>query len=114
MTGSEGTFSDRVQALVSQIPFGRVMTYGQIAAMAGNVRAARIVGGIAHYGNPDLPWQRVVNKQGCLASGYPGGRAAHKQHLEKEGVAVTDDHRVDVNKLIWFSHSSSIRDRRLN
>jgi len=101
----EHTFRQRVESLVSQIPSGRVMTYGQIAALAGNARAARIVGGIAHYGDPELPWQRVVNKQGGLASGYPGGRSSHKQHLESEGVKVhgeAGDYRVDVEKLLWL------------
>src|ERR1700679_1560676 len=73
----EPKFREQVEALVAQIPKGRVMTYGQLAALCGNARAARIVGGIAHFGNPDLPWQRVVNKQGGLAAGYPGGRRGH-------------------------------------
>jgi methylated-DNA-protein-cysteine methyltransferase-like protein len=93
---------EQAEALVAQIPAGRVMTYGQIAALCGNPRAARIVGGIAHFGNPDLPWQRVVNKQGGLASGYPGGRSGHKQVLEAEGVAVSDDFRVDIKALLWW------------
>ncbi len=75
-------FTQRVEDLVSQIPRGKVMTYGQIAVLCGNPRAARIVGGIAHYGNPDLPWQRVVNKQGGLARGYPGGLRATKKPLK--------------------------------
>lgn len=78
------------------------MTYGQLAALCGNARAARIVGGIAHFGDPDLPWQRVVNKQGGLAAGYPGGRAAHAEHLRQEGVHVGDDNRVDVQTLVWW------------
>ena len=94
-------FRERVESLVAQIPRGRVMTYGQLAALCGNARSARIVGGIAHFGDPDLPWQRVVNKQGGLATGYPGGRAGHKQVLEAEGFIVTDDYRVEVEKLIW-------------
>jgi len=97
----DGAFRERVEALVAQIPAGRVMTYGQLAALCGNARAARIVGGIAHFGDPDLPWQRVVNKQGGLAAGYPGGRAGHKQVLEAEGYQVSDDYRVDVERLLW-------------
>lgn len=97
----DNSFADRVEALVAQIPQGRVMTYGQIAALCGNARAARIVGGIAHFGDPDLPWQRVVNKTGGLAAGYPGGRAGHKQVLEAEGVAVSEDYKVDVAHLLW-------------
>lgn len=83
------------------------MTYGQIAALCGNARAARIVGGIAHFGDPDLPWQRVVNKQGGLASGYPGGRQGHQQVLEGEGVRVSDDYCVEITKLLWWPPASS-------
>lgn len=98
----EPDFRKRVEALVAQIPRGRVMTYGQLAALCGNARAARIVGGIAHFGDPDLPWQRVVNKKGGLASGYPGGRQGHKQVLEAEGFEVNDSGYVDVERLIWW------------
>jgi methylated-DNA-protein-cysteine methyltransferase related protein len=100
--GVDRGFRERVEELVAQIPRGRVMTYGQLAALAGNARAARIVGGIAHFGDPALPWQRVVNKQGGLASGYPGGRQGHRQVLEAEGFKVSDDYRVAVDELIWW------------
>ena len=99
-----GEFAQRVYALVAQIPEGRVMTYGQIAALCGSAAAARIVGGIAHFGPPDLPWQRVVNKSGGLAAGYPGGRAGHKRDLEAEGVIVLggeDSYYVHVEELLW-------------
>ncbi len=97
----EANFRQRVEAIVAQIPEGRVMTYGQLAALTGNARAARIVGGIAHFGDPTLPWQRVVNKQGGLAAGYPGGRQGHRAALEAEGMVVQDD-RVDVKELLWW------------
>ena len=77
------------------------MTYGQIAAMCGRPRAARMVGGIAHFGPSGLPWQRVVNKAGGLASGYYGGKAGHKKDLEKEGVKVTDDFRIKIDEYLW-------------
>lgn len=97
----DGNFKARVEAVVRQIPPGRVMTYGQLAALCGNARAARIVGGIAHFGDPELPWQRVVNKQGGLALGYPGGREAQAAALRAEGVEVSMDHYVSVGKLLW-------------
>jgi methylated-DNA-protein-cysteine methyltransferase-like protein len=101
-------FRERVEAVVAQIPQGRVMTYGQLAALCGNARAARIVGGIAHFGDPDLPWQRVVNKQGGLAAGYPGGRQGHRDALEAEGVAVSDDFIVDVGTLLWQPNQTTL------
>jgi methylated-DNA-protein-cysteine methyltransferase-like protein len=100
-------FKRDVEKLVAQIPLGRVMTYGQLATLCGSPRAARIVGGIAHFGDPDLPWQRVVNKQGGLASGYPGGRRQHRIILEAEGVSVNSEGRVDVNQLLWWPDSQS-------
>lgn len=101
----DGNFRTKVQQLVQQIPFGRVMTYGQIAALCGSPRAARIVGGIAHYGNPELPWHRVVSKRGGLASGYHGGRRTQKEHLKAEGVSVLGEvgnYYIDVKELLWW------------
>lgn len=80
------------------------MTYGQIAALAGNARAARVVGGIAHYGDPALPWHRVVNKHGGLAGGYPGGKSAHRQHLEAEGIIFSEDGIdpvLNIEEYVW-------------
>lgn len=79
------------------------MTYGQIAALCGAAWAAWEVGQIAHTGPEDLPWQRVVNKKGGLASGYPGGRETHKRVLEAEGTKVSDDYEVvELEKLLWW------------
>lgn len=97
----DGDFKERVYALVAQIPEGRLMTYGQLAALAGAAWAAWEVGQIAHTGPTDLPWQRVVNKQGGLAVGYPGGKAGHKAALEAENVSVADDFTVNVQELLW-------------
>lgn len=97
----QNDFRQRVESVVAQIPAGRVMTYGQLAVFCGNPRAARIVGGIAHFGDPDLPWQRVVNKSGGLASGYPGGKLGHKKALEKEGFIVSDEFKLEVENYIW-------------
>ena len=106
-------FRQRVEALVAQIPRGREMTYGQLAALCGNARAARIVGGIAHFGDPNLPWQRVVNKQGGLAAGYPGDRRGHKEVLEAEGFEVSEDYQVDVKHLIWWPPSEELPQQAL-
>ena len=97
-----GDFTVAVCELVAQIPVGRVMTYGQIAALCGSPRAARIVGGIAHFGPEDLPWHQVVNKRGGLAGAFPGGRSEQAARLASEGVVVDGDYLVDIEKLLWW------------
>jgi len=101
---SEKRFAERVYAFVASIPKGRVMTYGQIAALCGSSGASRIVGGIAHFGPIALPWHRVVNKKGGLAAGYYGGREGQKKDLEADGVEVLGepgDYHVKVEELLW-------------
>src|SRR5258708_14929173 len=100
MTRVDEDFKHRVYALVAQIPKGRLMTYGQIAALCGAAWAAWEVGQIAHVGPDNLPWQRVVNKQGGLAAGYSfGGRTGHKRALETEGVLIIDEKVVELEEL---------------
>lgn len=98
------SFADGVYQLVAAIPAGRVMTYGQIAALLGSPRAARQVGQVAHWGPMDLPWQRVVHKDGSLARGYTtGGYEAHKRDLESEGIIVDHKFRViDLGQRLWW------------
>jgi methylated-DNA-protein-cysteine methyltransferase-like protein len=98
----DSDFKEQVYAMVAQIPEGRIMTYGQLAALAGAAWAAWEVGQIAHTGPGKLPWQRVVNKQGGLAAGYPGGREGHKKELQAEGIEVDDDYKVKVSELLWW------------
>ena len=90
---------------MGEIPLGAVTTYGDIASYAGNPRAARIVGGIAHFGPESTPWHRLVNRNGGLASGYPGGREVQKQLLEQEGVVCSEDYYVvDFHQCRWRRH----------
>jgi methylated-DNA-protein-cysteine methyltransferase-like protein len=86
--------------VVAQIPEGKVATYGMIAAWCGSPRAARIVGGIAHLGNPALPWQRVVKADGSLAEGYYGGVTGHEAALRSEGVTVVNG-KVAMREHLW-------------
>lgn len=87
-------FQDRVRRLMGDLPDGAVTTYGDLAAMAGSPRAARIVGGIAHAGPSELPWHRLVNAHGGLAIGFPGGQRVQRQLLEQEGIMCDEQWRV--------------------
>lgn len=95
-------FRDQVFGLMAQVPAGQVTTYGDLAALAGHATAARIVGGMAHYGPVELPWHRLVNRFGGLASGYHGGRDIQRQLLAAEGVLCSDDFIViDFKERRW-------------
>ncbi len=100
-------FRENVEKLMAQVPYGQVTTYGDLAALAGQPAASRIVGGIAHYGNPDLPWHRLVNRFGGLASGFHGGRDIQAQLLAQEGIRCTN-HIIDHFKEVrWQPPLSS-------
>lgn len=88
--GANSEFRRRVEELMAQVPEGQVTTYGDLAGLAGYAHASRIVGGIAHYGPAELPWHRLVNRFGGLASAFPGGREVQAQLLAAEGITCTD------------------------
>lgn len=77
------------------------MTYGDIALQVGHPYAARQVGGIAHFGPPELPWHRVVNRFGECASGYYGGKAGHARALQEEGLRIENFRIVDFEERRW-------------
>lgn len=97
---NEKTVYERIYDAVRSIPCGRVATYGQIAALAGNRFYARAVGNALHN-NPlpgIIPCHRVVNAQGRLAPGFAfGGEKRQRELLESEGVEVKNG-RVDLKK----------------
>lgn len=94
-------FKEKVYEFMALVPYGRVITYGDIAGLAGQANAARIVGGIAHHGPSELPWHRLVNRFGGLAAGFHGGREVQQQLLEAEGVTCTDFVVDKFKELRW-------------
>ena len=96
-------FTRRVRAVVRQIPFGKVATYGMVAILAGSPRAARQVGWILHSTATAerLPWHRVVNRHGRVSLRH--GEEAHWQRLllEEEGVVFDDNGRIDLSRHLW-------------
>ncbi|MBS6948408.1 MAG: MGMT family protein [Bifidobacterium scardovii] len=110
-----GSFNARVYEVVRRIPRGMVVTYGQVAALAGNPRNARFVG-FALHANPEpgvIPCHRVVFRDGSLAPGFAfGGPDEQRTLLEEEGVpfippsgkdgnAGEDGWRVDLSRCQW-------------
>jgi len=92
-------FSHAVYEIVAQIPYGRVVSYGQIARMLGSPRGARQVGWAMANCPNDLPWQRVVMADGSVTGGQ---WAEHRRAmLLDEGVPFLPDGRVDMKKAAW-------------
>lgn len=101
-------FNEAVFEAVRKVPAGRVATYGQIAAIIGRPRAARAVGNTLHHNPyepgavPDeiaVPCHRVVNAAGKLADAFSfAGPIEQKIRLEREGVKVSVDYVVDLEK----------------
>ena len=81
-------FRTRVLQLVATIPEGRVMTYGQLAWVAGMPRHSRAVGDIMHGLGADtnLPWWRVINASGKISTYKVGAGELQRGLLEREGV----------------------------
>lgn len=99
---TDSQFTKDVHELVAQIPAGRVMSYGQIAALCGHPGAARVVGQIAHFGPSDLPWQRVVNASGGMARGFwPDGPEGQARMLQAEGAELKNK-KVNMKRSVWW------------
>ena len=94
---------ERIYETVKKIPYGKVATYGQIAALSGNPNWSRVVGYALHV-NPDpdsIPCFRVVNRFGEPSQAFAfGGKNMQIMLLENEGVEFIDG-RVNMEKFLW-------------
>ncbi len=99
-----GAVFARIYAVTRRIPRGRVATYGQIAALAGNPHWSQVVG-YALHANPEpgvIPCHRVVNRFGCVCPGFAfGGEGAQIALLAGEGVPCDKESRVDLRVYQW-------------
>ena len=94
-------------ALIQNIPKGKVLTYGKIAKLAGNPRAARQVAWTLNSSTEkyNLPWHRVINSKGRIALNSEEGRNQQKYLLINEGVEFSDEYKIDLNKYLWKINS---------
>lgn len=100
-----GSSYERIYDVVRQIPVGRVATYGQVAALAGLPRRARLVGYALHAlpETTTLPWHRVVNARGALSleRRAVGGGLVQRFRLEAEGVEFDGGGRLPLGTFGW-------------
>lgn len=97
-------FTHRVREIIRQIPRGKVTTYGIIAAGAGSNNGARQVARILHSSSTkyDLPWHRVINKQGRISLAPGNGYELQRQLLQDEGVTFDQTDSIDLHHFLWL------------
>ncbi len=111
MARPRGSLHDRIYAVVARVPRGRVATYGQVAALAGLPRHARLVGYALHAlpEGSDLPWQRVINARGEVSPRAMPGWDGYQRHLlEEEGVRFDAAGRVKLKRYLWEPDARSL------
>lgn len=96
-------FTQKVIEIIKSIPRGRVCAYGAVARMAGSPRGARQVARILHScsKNENLPWHRVVNRQGEISLSEFQGGGEQRKKLEREGVVFDQTGRIDMAVFMW-------------
>jgi len=100
-------FEERAKNVIKAIPRGTVATYAQVAALAGNHRAARQVVRVLHTSSSKdrLPWQRVINSRGGISLGRGRGFEEQRRLLLKEGVHVSRAGSVPLGEFQWDKKS---------
>ena len=101
---SKTDFFEKVYAVVKQIPYGRVSTYGAIANYLGSKKSARVVGwamNVSHQ-KKNIPAHRVVNRDGFLTGKkHFFGINLMKQLLENEGMIIDNNQIKNFNNFFW-------------
>ncbi|MFD2680275.1 MGMT family protein [Bacillus seohaeanensis] len=98
------SFTERALTIIQSIPEGKVMTYGQIARIAGSPRGARQVVRILHSMSKkyQLPWHRVINSKGEIGLKEDDLFHVQKLSLESEGIKFTKDNKVNLD--VYLHH----------
>ncbi len=108
---SKKSFNELALAIVKKIPRGKVLTYGQVAAIAGSPRASRIVGGILFRLGPHskIPWHRVINRSGGVSTYRIGFGEKQKGLLMAEGFKFSKSDKIELKKYQWMIPESMIK-----
>ncbi len=106
---NQQAFHESIWTLLTEIPTGKVITYGRLAHLAGppanmdlrtfNAFAARWAGGALAHCPEGLPWWRVINAQGRISPRESAGR--QRELLESEGVEFDTRGRIDLDRYLW-------------
>ncbi|MCB1214413.1 MAG: methylated-DNA--[protein]-cysteine S-methyltransferase [Deltaproteobacteria bacterium] len=101
-------FKEKVIKIVKAIPKGKVLSYGQVASLAGFPRGARHVGGVLMTESEKfkLPWHRVINAQGGLSTYRLGFASLQKRKLQKEGLKFNQKEKIKLKEYTWEPSAS--------
>ena len=104
-------FKARVITIIRSVPRGKVVSYGQVALYAGLPRAAREVGWILRGSKEDMPWWRVINNAGKISieGNWQADKRTQKQLLEADGVDVSQDMIVDMEKYRFIADEVQLK-----
>src|SRR5689334_16861853 len=108
-------FKEKVIEIVRMIPAGKVVSYGQMAAYAGAPRAAREVGWTLKETKVDIPWWRVINNAWKISieGNFQADKPLQAKLLMSEGIDVSDDFTLDIEKYRWRPSIEEIRPLQL-
>jgi methylated-DNA-protein-cysteine methyltransferase-like protein len=106
-------FTEKAIAIMKSIPAGQVMTYGQVAELAGNKRGARQIVRILHSMSKkyDIPWHRIINAKGEIGLKDEEGKFTQKEKLSSEGMTLMNNGKV--NLVTYCYHPEKERDSLL-
>jgi methylated-DNA-protein-cysteine methyltransferase-like protein len=105
-------FSQAVVNIVRQVPHGRVVSYGQVAAYANVPRAARAVGWtLKRLETAEMPWWRVINNAGRISikGNWFNTPEVQRELLRKEGVGVGEDFSIDIQKYRFVASPNQLK-----
>ncbi len=96
-------FTEQAIEIIKSVPFGKVLTYGKVATLAGNARAARQIGWLLNSSTKkyDLPWHRIINAKGKIMMPNTEKFMEQKTLLENEGIEFINNDTIDLEKHIW-------------
>jgi len=97
------SFREKVINFIKKVPKGKVVSYGQVAAVAGSPRAPRQVGSILRsldVSEDKIPWWRVINNQGIISikGNWTASKELQKNLLIKDGIKVSNGFAIDMEK----------------
>lgn len=104
-------FTKTVIHIIKHIPKGKVLTYGRIAKLARNPRAARQVSWILHSSSKkyELPWHRVISSNGAISLKSIDGKIIQKNLLQQEGFEISERFKVDLDQYLWAITSLDLK-----